>query len=233
MPRLILLLALLPSLAGAVPIDTAPTAVEARLASLFGSGTSPQAAPGKLYRVRLQASGDLDGDGRNDWAGLVRARDDHNGQRLYVLRNEGQDYALAGVSAELLSDCDSPSCDIDRLDIAGQRLIIGSWSNAHGCIDRDVHQFRRIDSQWRLSASHFSRRERLAGSRLRQLEIEHDTLNGRLTLIDQQAEQTIRQRLRQPSQPLLLEDYTGRPGLSLPRTTALEQRLRQGNCPLP
>lgn len=226
--RLLLLLILSVPPGVAAPPDATPTAVEARLASLFGSGTQPDAMPGKSYSVLLQAGGDLDRDGRRDWAGLVRPRNSPTGQRIYVLlQTEDGSYTLAAASFDLLSNCGAAYCGIDALAIVQDSLQIDASANWQGCSDLDRQAFKHIDGQWRLISTHFLR---LGAAKQPRVEIDHRPQTGVTLLIDHQSKPARKQRLRLETAPLRLQDYSGQPGMGLPRTPAVEKLLQSVAC---
>ncbi len=103
-------------------------------------------------QVNVQAKGDLNGDGLEDWAGVIyrQQTDSPRTDQLYVLlRLSGGGYHIAEKSKrEEVSG--TGCCYVEALEIRGGSIYIQDNIKADGAMNAVTHQFKFYKGQWRL-----------------------------------------------------------------------------------
>jgi hypothetical protein len=100
----------------------------------------------------VNARGDLNGDGSEDWAGVVDRKkgDFRHTVQLYILLESGQGgYRLELTTAEhevMGSGC----CWVKDLQIKNSSLYIQQNAKTAGTMEAATHQFKLYKGQWRL-----------------------------------------------------------------------------------
>ena len=102
-------------------------------------------------KLSIEAKGDLNGDGLEDWAGVIeRKRPYPSTEQLYVLLRAGQSgYRIAEKSQE----AEIPGtgcCWVDDLQIKNSSVYIKNFAKAREGIETATHQFKLHQGKWRL-----------------------------------------------------------------------------------
>lgn len=103
-------------------------------------------------RLSNEAKGDLNGDGLEDWAGVIHRQksDSAPTYQLYVLLRSGQGgYRVAEKSKE----AEIPGagcCWVESLEITRSSIYIQNNAKTAGTMEAATHQFKLYNGQWRL-----------------------------------------------------------------------------------
>ncbi len=104
------------------------------------------------HRLSLEARGDLNGDGLEDWAGVIERRkaDSTSTAQLYVLLRLPQGgYRVAEKSKEA-GVGGWGCCWIEHLEIRRSSIYIQNNAKAAGTMEAATHQFKLYRGEWRL-----------------------------------------------------------------------------------
>jgi hypothetical protein len=103
-------------------------------------------------RLSLEARGDLNGDGLEDWAGAIERRkaDSSSTSQLYVLLRLPQGgYRVAEKSKEA-SISGMGCCWVEDLKISRSSIYIQNNAKTAGTMEAATHQFKLYRGEWRL-----------------------------------------------------------------------------------
>jgi hypothetical protein len=103
-------------------------------------------------RLSLEARGDLNGDGLDDWAGVIERRksDSSATSQLYVLLRLPQGgYRVAEKSREE-SVGGWGCCWVEHLEIRRSSIYIQNNAKTAGTMEAATHQFKLQQGEWRL-----------------------------------------------------------------------------------
>ena len=110
-------------------------------------------------QLLFEAKGDLNGDGLEDWAGVIsRQQPDspHTDQLYVLLRRTGSGYHIAEKSKEE-EVSGTGCCYVEALEIRGGSLYIQDNIKADGAMNAVTHQFKFLQGKWRLIGMKISR----------------------------------------------------------------------------
>ena len=103
-------------------------------------------------KLNIEAKGDLNGDGLEDWAGVIERKrpDPSTTNQLYVLLRSGQSgYRVAEKS----KDAQIPGtgcCWVENLEIKNSSIYIQNTAKSGNGMEVAIHQFKLYRGQWRL-----------------------------------------------------------------------------------
>jgi hypothetical protein len=103
-------------------------------------------------RLSLEARGDLNGDGLDDWAGVIERRktDSSSTSQLYVLLRLPQGgYRVAEKSKEE-KIAGMGCCWVEDLKISRSSIYIQNNAKTAGTMEAATHQFKLHEGEWRL-----------------------------------------------------------------------------------
>lgn len=103
-------------------------------------------------QVSVEAKGDLNGDGLEDWVGVIHRRKDDSGPtyQLYVLLQLSQgSYRIAEKSTEA-PVAGMGCCWVEDLRISRSSLFIQSNAKTATVMEVATHQFKMYKGEWRL-----------------------------------------------------------------------------------
>jgi hypothetical protein len=228
---------------------TVPSAVNEVLRSPSPAVDGVPKASGDLKHgeVAMQAIGDLNGDGLNDWAGLVYNKaqvgewsSNDTFQVQVMFQNKDGSYRLSEKTKERLVNCGMSACGIERIDIKRGSLFISFSLMGHGCIDDARHQFKFIDDQWRLIGTHYRQvdmsvivpLDKSGGikdepkegyQRNEQVaDIDHNLVTGETTILQKNGKAKAQiKRVELPRTTWLLKDYEDGYQYGLPKVSAI------------
>jgi hypothetical protein len=103
-------------------------------------------------RLSVQAKGDLNGDGLEDWAGVIHRQpaDSSPTYQLYVLlrlRQGGYQVAEKSIEEEIPG---MGCCWVESLEIRRSSIFIQSNAKTVSIMEAVTHQFKRHQGEWRL-----------------------------------------------------------------------------------
>jgi len=103
-------------------------------------------------QVSFQAKGDLNGDGLEDWAGVIHRQqtDSSPTDQLYVLLrlSEGGYHIAEKSKQEEIPG--TGCCYVEDLEIRGSSIYIQDNIKADGAMNAVTHQFKLYQGKWRL-----------------------------------------------------------------------------------
>jgi hypothetical protein len=103
-------------------------------------------------RLNVEARGDLNGDGLEDWAGVIERKksDSSRTSQLYVLLQLHQGgYRVAEKSKEE-ENSGTGCCYVESLDINRSSIYIQDNAKSGNTMEAATHQFKLYQGQWRL-----------------------------------------------------------------------------------
>ena len=103
-------------------------------------------------RLNLEARGDLNGDGLEDWTGVIERRksDSSSTSQLYVLLQLRQGgYGVAEKSKEEAIS-GMGCCWVENLEIRRSGIYIQNNAKTAGNMEASTHQFKLYQGEWRL-----------------------------------------------------------------------------------
>lgn len=103
-------------------------------------------------RLGLEARGDLNGDGLDDWAGVIERQksDSSSTTQLYVLLRLPQGgYRVAEKSKEERI-AGTGCCWVEHLEIRRSSIYIQTNAKTAGTMEAATHQFKLRQGEWRL-----------------------------------------------------------------------------------
>lgn len=103
-------------------------------------------------KISVQATGDLNGDGMEDWTGVVERRkaDASPTTQLYVLLRQAQGgYRVAEQSKEEMTP-GMGCCWVESLEIKRASIYIQNNAKTASTMEAATHQFKLVKDSWRL-----------------------------------------------------------------------------------
>lgn len=103
-------------------------------------------------RLNVEAKGDLNSDGLEDWAGVIERKKPESSKtsQLYVLLQLRQgSYRVAEKSKEA-EISGTGCCYVEALDIRSSSIYIQNNAKADNTMDATTHQFKLYQGKWRL-----------------------------------------------------------------------------------
>lgn len=103
-------------------------------------------------RLSLAASGDLNGDGLEDWAGVIERRksDSASTSQLYVLLRSPQGGYRVAVKSKEERIAGMGCCWVEDLKISRSSIYIQNNAKTAGTMEAATHQFKLYQGEWRL-----------------------------------------------------------------------------------
>jgi hypothetical protein len=102
-------------------------------------------------RLSNEARGDLNGDGLEDWAGVIQRQQPDAAQtyQLYVLVRSGQGYRVVEKSKEA-PVAGAGCCWVENLEIRRSSIYIQNNAKTASTMEAATHQFKLYNGAWRL-----------------------------------------------------------------------------------
>jgi hypothetical protein len=102
-------------------------------------------------KLGAEARGDLNGDGLEDWAGVIHRQPAGSPQtyQLYVLLRSGQSYRVAEKSKEA-PVAGAGCCWVEDLRISRASIYIQNNAKTASTMEAATHQFKLYKGEWRL-----------------------------------------------------------------------------------
>lgn len=103
-------------------------------------------------RLSLEARGDLNGDGLEDWSGVIERRksDSSSTSRLYVLLRLPQGGYRVAVKSKEEKIAGTGCCWVEDLKIGRSSVYIQNNAKTAGTMEAATHQFKLHQGEWRL-----------------------------------------------------------------------------------
>lgn len=103
-------------------------------------------------KLSIEAKGDLNGDGLEDWVGVIERKkpDPPATNQLYVLLRSGQSgYRVAEKSKEA-EIAGAGCCWVENLEIKNSSIYIQNNAKSANGMEVAIHQFKLYQGKWRL-----------------------------------------------------------------------------------
>lgn len=103
-------------------------------------------------RVRMEVEGDLNGDGRKDWVGVIQRPkpDSTETHQLYVLLSSGQSGFRVAEKSKEIQFPGMGCCWLENLEIRGTSIYIQNNAKTASTMEAETHQFKLYKGEWRL-----------------------------------------------------------------------------------